>query len=383
VHEKQRTTNHDMSADGLRGIASLNVTIHHFIAAFFPSVFYFHYPTAFTKNINPNALEDFLQFPFISLLYNGHFAVMVFFALSGYVLSMPYWSGEDIKIKRRLWARYLRLNIPIAFSIVISYCLFKFGFYKNIDASALSGSNWLGSYFEKNSIWSTLALKSIIYDSIFNGENILNPPLWTLRIEFIGSIYLLVYYSIKPHKHDFIFLIICSFILYYFYKSDAVYYITILIGGWLGGVKLKHPLALTILFFLGLYFGSFVFENKIFDWLPNINIFDSKNFYNAMGACFIVASIINGYGKKFFSFPVIQFLGRISFSLYLLHFLILCSLACSIYIFLPINILAVFLNLILYLCVSMFLAKIFTKYIDKASVSISRKFSYFLFKKIA
>jgi peptidoglycan/LPS O-acetylase OafA/YrhL len=221
----------------------------------------------------------------------------------------------------------------------------------------------------------------MLYDAIFNGDGTLNPPLWTLKIEFIGSIYLLAYYSIKPRKYDFIFLILCSCALFYFYDSDSIYYITILSGGWLGGMKLKPPLILITLFFLGLYFGSFVFENKIFDWLPNVHIFDNKNFYNAIGACLVVASIINGYGKRFFLFSTIQFLGRISFSLYLLHFLILCSLACGIYVFLPVNKWAIALNFILYLSTCLFFAKFFTRYIDKASVSTSRKFSYFLFKK--
>lgn len=381
MSNKQQKTNHDMSADGLRGLASLNVAINHFVAAFFPSLLYFNYPTIFTKNNNPGTLDDVLQFPLVSLFYNGHFAVLVFFALSGYVLSIPYWNGEEIKIKRRLWARYLRLNIPIAFSIILSYCLFKFGCYKNIDAAALSGSTWLEGYFKPTSIWGVLAIKSVIYDAIFNGENILNPPLWTLKIEFIGSIFLLLYYSIKPPKYDTALLVVFSFFLYCFYKEDAVYYITILAGGWLGGVRIKHPVVLSVLFFFGLYFGSFVFDNKLFNWLPDVKIFDNKSFYNAIGACLLVMSIINGFAKKLFLLPIVQFLGRISFSLYLLHFLVLCSLASGLYVFLPRDGLSIALNFALYLSVSMVIAMLFTKYIDKSSISISRKFSYLLFKK--
>jgi peptidoglycan/LPS O-acetylase OafA/YrhL len=36
------------SADGLRGIAALNVTVHHFLAAFLPTALYKNYPFIFS-----------------------------------------------------------------------------------------------------------------------------------------------------------------------------------------------------------------------------------------------------------------------------------------------------------------------------------------------
>jgi peptidoglycan/LPS O-acetylase OafA/YrhL len=87
-----KATRHDFSADGLRGIAAANVAISHFIAAFLPSVLHSHYPDVFQKNLNPSLLFQFIEHPLVSIFYNGHFAVVIFFVLSGYVLVLPYWS---------------------------------------------------------------------------------------------------------------------------------------------------------------------------------------------------------------------------------------------------------------------------------------------------
>ncbi len=67
----------------------------------------------------------------VSIFYNGHFAVLIFFVLSGYVLTMPYYNQDESSgvLSKRLWGRYLRLNIPIFFAISISYVVYVSGLY--------------------------------------------------------------------------------------------------------------------------------------------------------------------------------------------------------------------------------------------------------------
>ena len=80
----------DRNADGLRGIAALNVTISHFLCAFLPMVMHGIYPGVFKAADHPDAVTRILSNPLVSLLYNGHYPVVVFFVLSGYVLTIPY-----------------------------------------------------------------------------------------------------------------------------------------------------------------------------------------------------------------------------------------------------------------------------------------------------
>ena len=66
--------------------------------------------------------------PFLSILWNGNFAVCIFFVLSGYVLSRPYYFGNRLEtLRERHLKRYLRLSIPIAASVFIGYFMMKYG----------------------------------------------------------------------------------------------------------------------------------------------------------------------------------------------------------------------------------------------------------------
>ena len=60
--------------DSIRGVAALFVLLSHTVAAF----------------AWPKGFDTFLNLPFVSILFSGQEAVCMFFVLSGYVLSKPY-----------------------------------------------------------------------------------------------------------------------------------------------------------------------------------------------------------------------------------------------------------------------------------------------------
>lgn len=179
------------NADGLRGLAAFNVAMAHFVAAFLPMMLHKNYPEIFPENTQPSQTFELLTSPIASIFYNGHFAVLIFYILSGYVLTLPYFleRSNDISLKKRLLGRYVRLNIPIAAAIVISFAVYRLGWYKNIPAAEVSGSViWLKKYFAEGLTLKT-AVRELSYESILFGKGKYLPPLWTLKIEFIGSIY--------------------------------------------------------------------------------------------------------------------------------------------------------------------------------------------------
>ncbi len=135
--------NHNRSADGLRGIAALTVVVSHFVLAFLPFLLQAFYPNWPLGPVPDNLWCRLSQLPFVTIFYNGQFAVMVFFALSGYVLALPYFKNEPDKIRRRFWARYLRLNIPVAVVVLLSWLLFTLHAYNNFAAAVAANSGWL------------------------------------------------------------------------------------------------------------------------------------------------------------------------------------------------------------------------------------------------
>lgn len=264
----------NLSADGLRGLAALNVAINHFIAAFLPTMLHKNHPLLFSENESPSLFFNILTSPIASVFYNGHFAVLIFFVLSGYVLTLPYFESPDQSkriLARRLSGRYLRLNIPIAAAIGISFIVYSLHLYSNLKAADLSGSTqWFNLYFQAG-LTPLIAAKEIAYESIVLGKSQFLPPVWTLKIEFIGSLYILFFYIIKPKNRAWLSGLIVFALLYLIHKENSIYFYAIFFGSFLSQFQPKLTLKI-LLFLLGLYFGGFQFESYFYNFLPEITI---------------------------------------------------------------------------------------------------------------
>ena len=88
------------SLDGLRGIAAMAVVLNHAAVVLYGSDFFRPRP------------------PF-SALWNGHAAVIVFFIMSGLVLSLPYWRGAADGWRGFMVRRLFRIYPLFAVSILI------------------------------------------------------------------------------------------------------------------------------------------------------------------------------------------------------------------------------------------------------------------------
>jgi peptidoglycan/LPS O-acetylase OafA/YrhL len=366
------------NADGLRGIACFSVVAHHFIAAFLPFLLHKNYPTIFMASDHSSVFLKLCTSPMITLFFNGQFAVVIFFVLSGYVLAAPYYTYDNASLilQRRLLGRFLRLNIPVAVSILLSMLLYSCRKYYNLPASLVSCSQWLSHYFPAGLSYFT-GLEDMAWKSVVSGDATFNTALWTLKIEFIGSILLLLFYLLKPREKSSIAWLFFFYLIFQNYGKDSLFLFAIMIGSLLHAVTISKKWVPYVIL-IALYLGAFQFENRYYDFLPLVGVFKKKDFYETIGAVLLVAPIVQGYGKKFFETRILQFLGRISYSLYLVHFLILCSLSCAFYLFLPHTSLALLLNFFLYSLISILVSVVFYKYVDRPAITISHYFSNFL-----
>ena len=374
------------NADGLRGIAALCVFNCHFVSAFIPSMLHNNFPNVYACKINPSFSFLILSSPFISLFYNGIFPVLIFFVLSGYVLANPYFSGTEntlLVLKKRLWGRYLRLNIPIFIAIFIAYTVYRLGLYFNVAAGDASGSvSWFKIFYPEG-ITFLSAVRFALYEVILSGGGDLDPPTWTLKIEFLGSVYLLLYYLSKPRESILFPLLIAFLLLYFIHFQDSIFYFSFLLGSLLN--IFKNSMRINIITFaLGLYFGAFQYNCIFYDYLPNFSvngfvIWDKKIFYNAVGAVLLCSAVVQGLGSKILESKTCQFLGKISFSFYLIHFIILCSFSAFMYIKLPKTAFFLCINFLISSALSILLSMIFEKTIDRNSIKISRWFASKLF----
>jgi peptidoglycan/LPS O-acetylase OafA/YrhL len=183
--------------ESIRGLAALQVLLLHFLSAFAPDLVFTPPPDAIvarTIHLSP-----------LYFLYDGYSAVYIFFVLSGYVLTRSF-EHHLAQPSSQIMARLIRLGLPaLAATLVAAAVMLMFG-RPNVEAGDLSGSVWFASQWHAD-----LSILSVIRDGVLNAlflsyrgspgvaflpwqqpiEQSFVAPLWTLSIEFYGSMIVL------------------------------------------------------------------------------------------------------------------------------------------------------------------------------------------------
>lgn len=187
--------------DTLRGLASVQVLLSHSMLAFFIG-------TAFASPSSRTVLGYLAASP-LFFLFDGASAVCIFFVLSGYVLT-PVFANSRATNGAIIGSRFLRLAIPAIAGCGFSAILFRvFGGY-NETAGAIAKSWWLADGWRPSAdLW---FLKDALVNGVilgFQDSSIVQwfgfpsaslaaladsyvTPLWTLSVEFYGSILVLL-----------------------------------------------------------------------------------------------------------------------------------------------------------------------------------------------
>jgi peptidoglycan/LPS O-acetylase OafA/YrhL len=153
----QRTTrSRYVELDALRGIAACTVVLHHI---------YFAYSEKFPGIVKPLIL--------------GHQAVMLFFVLSGFVLSLPFWStGSTGPYGSYILRRFFRIYVPFVIALLIAASGEYFFPHSQLN---------LNAYFNKT--WQTdLSSSLLVSQLLMYPSPELNTAFWSLRYEMQMSI---------------------------------------------------------------------------------------------------------------------------------------------------------------------------------------------------
>lgn len=176
-----------LAFDGLRGIAALAVVVFHFLCLLRPT----YVPTMASTS------AAVTQTP-VYVLWNGGFAVAVFFVLSGFVMAAAAdRHGHGLLVSSA--ARYLRLALPATASCLLAWLwLQAFPDAAQTMAAALEEpSRWLGytRQVEIGPIHHPIADGLVV--NFVRGSSPFNNVLWTMKIELIGSLGIFVLYALS------------------------------------------------------------------------------------------------------------------------------------------------------------------------------------------
>ncbi|MCU4989880.1 acyltransferase [Bacillus cereus] len=361
--------------DSIRGLAALTVVFGHF-CLMLPS------------------LPNFIKFSPLRFLWAGGEAVIVFYVLSGFVLSMALYHS-----KTNYWGylikRFVRIYIPYYFWIIITFALFiLFSPYEVVGLRDWFYDRWQGSITKLDIINHFVLLNN------FFTENY-NPVIWSLaqemRISIVFPLLFLLFYKLN-WKKTILFALSFSLISVFlnmlhigkaegFYNgyADTLHFTSMFLVGML---LFKHQEKLIysyrnmkkinkgFLIVIGIIL--YLYSILIYGFSRNDTTFLLKDWGVVMGvSIFIIMAMSNLKVKVFLNKGVFVYLGEISYSIYLCHFPIMMVLFKLLYTKIPI-----FFLLILCITVTLLFSMVSYHLIEKKCINWAKQRTTNFLKKV-
>jgi len=325
--------------DGLRGFAALVVIAHHYSAAFYPTTMTGAPATAHL----PGHWEAWFAGSPVHVLLN--FRVCFFFVLSGLVLAASTaraprsWRALPAQLVRR----YVRLGVPVAAALVLTYPLLRGHLLYNHALAAATGAAWVGQFWP--SVPPVAALgHDALYGVLLAGHTQLNPVLWTMVVEWYGSVLVLGLLAAVGTRAWRLWLYAGLALAITLYRSLDFYYVGFLLGlglydlyqrGWAARFTTPQRRLLIVgLLLAALFFTSYPQSyysapaSRVYTWmyLPGVGSGRTADMYYTLGAALLLGAVLlSARLRRLTMQPFLRRVGKRAFSLYLLHFVVLSS----------------------------------------------------------
>ncbi len=186
--------NKNLGLEGLRGLACMAVMIGHFSYVFHPYLASLFRPVPFS--IKPSAFERLVSIPPLTLAYSADAAVSIFFVMSGCVLTTKFFMAKEIPALQSAAAkRYIRLGLPSFASIFLAWILWRSGAIYTAHANEIGVAGWVSGWYAGPFMFIDVFIDGLAGAPLF-ARTALNPALWTIQVELIGSIVLFAIISL-------------------------------------------------------------------------------------------------------------------------------------------------------------------------------------------
>ncbi|MDT3331801.1 acyltransferase [Microbacterium sp. KSW-18] len=310
------------SLDGLRGLAALIVLVHHIMLTF-PL-----FAEPYLEGRAANGLPELLSYTPLHTLWDGQGAVVIFFVLSGVVLTLPVLKqGRDFSWVGYYPQRLLRLYLPVWGAIIL-----YLGWVLIIPRTTAMESAWLGitdKAVSPEALWGDATL-------LF-GTGDLVSPLWSLQWEIAFSFLLpvFVFLGVRFARYNWILAVaaVIGIAVSSSLGNRALVYlpmflIGVVIATWLPTIRKWQPSRGTqaLLLLSAPILLIFPWLIRPFEMLrPLVKPFDAVTTIGATIA--VIAAIVVPIFRRFLESRAMQWFGLISFSLYLVHEPVVISMA--------------------------------------------------------
>ncbi|MCA1031374.1 acyltransferase [Bacillus timonensis] len=319
--------------DSLRGMAAITVLLNH----------YFNVIPAFSAE-ESNGLVSLLKYTPLHFIWSGHEAVIMFFILSGFVLSLPFLRNTTVNYPRFFFKRVCRIYLPYVVAVLVAILLFS-----TFSRNGISDlSEWFNIAWTDPFSWQSVINYLIMLGDFKNFQY--NPVIWSLihemRISLIFPFIMYVVLRLKWRKSAVLSLLLafCSYVglklseIYLGYVNygssifDSFYYTTMFVIG----VLLAQHLQKIIAFFktyqkwnpllLATALMCYTYPWWFFPHIKLLHIRLINEWFTVIGVVIIIVLALSSSNlSKFLKLPICTFFGKISYSLYLWHAVILLT----------------------------------------------------------
>jgi peptidoglycan/LPS O-acetylase OafA/YrhL len=294
--------------DSLRGAAAMMVVLNHF----------------FLASYSTGGIEDYVRL-LADPLQNGPLAVVLFFLLSGFVLSIPVWREKPQNYRVFIMRRVCRIYIPYLFALALS--VLACAFFVNRPVQGLS--DWFYKTWTGPVQWA-LVLKHILFIGPSYNVREFNTAFWTLIIEMRVSIIFPLFLLLMRRLSLSGCLILClvskiigSVAETHCPPLQIIGWTSFFIAGAIVAREVNRAHSrlagffsrrLTALFCIALFLFANHLTKGLWGWE---SVARGLSIAGALGM--ICAAVYNRDLRILLQTRVLLFFGRISYSLYLLH----------------------------------------------------------------
>lgn len=304
--------------DALRGLAAVSVVL-------------FHLRIAFSLD-KPGW--------YVRIFSSGREAVVLFFLMSGYVLSLPYWTGRHPRYAPYLVRRLCRIYLPFAAAVLIAAAF----------AAHYRGSQLTLTPFFAQSWHTPISACLLLTQLLMWPTPELNVAFWSLRYEMQLSLVMpLLCRALKPRVGVWLLPIACAVLyarparvehLLGWHYLGMTLQVAFLFACGAALARYRHQLErlstsvpgtvpVVLMLSLLLYYDvpSLVFPGGL-----GAQFGERWMLLSAAGAAGILLCALHGpWLSRLLRHPVPEYLGRISYSLYLVHGVVLFAAMDSLY----------------------------------------------------
>jgi peptidoglycan/LPS O-acetylase OafA/YrhL len=318
--------------EACRGLAALVVVVGHCLNAFQPSI-------------------DFAGKVWY-VLVNGEAAVVFFFTLSGYVLTIRFFENPATNsIAGAALKRLPRLALLPGIATVASAAIWLAGLYRFQEAAQISGSRWLQmfgmsklpGYFHPSLFG---ALEQGTWRTFLAGDSYYDSSLWTMAHEFHGSllVFAMAPFLVLVLRGRLIWLALAFAVFIFRYANP--YMIPFLCGmGIAYYAPYLHKIAsagfTAVLLIVGIYLlgfkvpaGQYSLLTAIVFWDPKLAAGEAfQIILLTVGATAVIIAVLQSIvAERLLDNPLGALLGYLSFPIYVVHALIIFSASSMAYV---------------------------------------------------